>query len=349
MYNKLSVLSVVEKEKTNTTVISNIKKALNTCVLAKCANKDNNQLFFSLYFNTSYTGYPSSDTLREWSSMDWFNMYVHTLSNDAFYKNLCTFIALYRDAPTDNLFNGLRNLINKEINECKNPRLLINNIRGNIKSLKISIIAAFDTVLPQVRYDKDVLNMKEAVNSVLTDIDMNISLKLEDIVNGKDSKKEKSDLENGVSDTFIDESVVDKAKTVSNDIKKIEDAFDRKVLKAVNKIRDNRRKMKHAEMVGESLRVSREIKRILTVLPIGLINPAIAAMVYVASIIYDDRTDVRDKGILIGDLKLEIKILENKIETAERKGDDKEKEQLIRGKDKLERELERLQNNRPAY
>lgn len=346
MYNKLAVLSAVEKNDRQATAIEDIKKMLNTCVLAKCSNESNNLLFFSIYFNNSSTG---NDSLKEWTSMDWFNMYTKTLSTGTFYKNLCLFIALYRSPSPDYLFSGLKNLIYNEISECKSPKRLINNIKTNLTNLQSSFTEVYNTVIPQVKYDKDVLKMKEFVNSILTNIIMDISLQLENIVNGSDSKTNKANLENGHSDIFIDENVIDKAKSVSTDIKKIEDAFDRKVLKAVNKIRDNRRKMKHAEMVGESLRISREIKRILTVLPIGLINPAIAAIIYIASIIYDDKTDVRDKAILIGDLKLEIKIIEQKIESAERKGNEKEKEMWIRQKDKLDRELERLQNNHPAY
>ncbi len=348
VHRNIVILEAQEKLNNYASTITDLKKMLNTCILAKCKNDESNFSFFSVYFNNNVEG---NDPLKTWKLKDWLSMYNDTLCTDKFYQNLSVFMSLYKAKTFTDVFGGMRYALGLEVEEEKNPRMYLNSVKASLTMMRTKFEAIFNLILPQVRFDSDVIKSKRALLAIIDEMLLFIDKKLIDLNNpDKPSAKiQKENLENGKFEEPIDESVVDKAKTAAVDFKKIEEAFDRNILQAVNKLRDNRRKMKHAEMVGESLRISREIKRVFATLPVFLINPAVGAIIFVGSIIYDNKTDVRDKAVLIGDLKLEIKIIEQKIETAERKGDDKEKIQLMRAKDKLDRELERLQNNRPAY
>src|SRR5699024_4876765 len=55
----------------------------------------------------------------------------------------------------------------------------------------------------------------------------------------------------------------EKAKEIAVNLKKTEQRFDEFVMKKVREMRVNRRNRKHSELVGESLRISRELKRLL--------------------------------------------------------------------------------------
>ena len=95
-------------------------------------------------------------------------------------------------------------------------------------------------------------------------------------------------------------------------------------------------------MVGEALRINHEIKRLLGSLAVGAINPAIGVILWVTSVVIDRQTDKRDRDILVGQIKDELEIIEEKISQAERNGDDKAKIELIRLRQKLQKEYERI-------
>ena len=95
-------------------------------------------------------------------------------------------------------------------------------------------------------------------------------------------------------------------------------------------------------MVGEALRINREIKRLLRSGAIGILNPAWGAISFIVSVVYDRATDKRDRAVLVGQLKDELEIVEEKIQMAERNGDEKARIELIRFRQKLHREYERI-------
>ena len=117
-------------------------------------------------------------------------------------------------------------------------------------------------------------------------------------------------------------------------------------MKKVKQAREKRRNKKHAEMVGEALRINDELKRLLRSLGIGLFSPALGVITWVISVVIDRATDKKDRDILVGQLKDEMEIVEEKISIAERNGDDKGKIELMRIRQKLRREYERIQGYR---
>ena len=149
-------------------------------------------------------------------------------------------------------------------------------------------------------------------------------------------------VETGTINEGLGEDAAMKIKEAKLAQKKAERNFDELVMKKIREIREERRNAKHAEMVGESLRVMREIKRILKVAPIALLSPIAAAVIYLCSIFYDRATDRKDRKILVDQLKDEMEITNEKIQMAERNGDDKARIELIRFRQKLEHEYERI-------
>ena len=100
------------------------------------------------------------------------------------------------------------------------------------------------------------------------------------------------------------------------------------------------------DAIGESLRINNIIKRLLKTGAIGILSPAWAAIYFIISVVYDRATDKRDREVLVGQLKDELEIVEEKIQMAERNGDEKARIELIRFRQKLVREYERIQRMR---
>ena len=353
MNSTLILIEAQAKMEEQVSTTKTMKSQLNQCALAKYKSAQLNDKFFLSYFNNAFEG-GGFEGFKDIS-----RMYNDTLSDDGFYSKLGYYLALYNPTNLMTIFNGLKRLIEGELVDNKKPLLYLNEAKASISFMRTKFEALFNTILPQVLYDVGVDKFKKAVLFSLDSISNDISKRISEITlkdTSMSAAMVKENLENDaplIAKYTLHEGAIDKmkdkAKVVKVDYKKIEDAFDRNVTKVITDLRRRRQHEKHAQMVGESLRVSREIKRVFRSLPIALINPAVAAIVYISSIIIDKNTDADDRAVLIGDIRLEIKILEMKIETAERNGDEKEKIQLERAKDKLERTLERMLTNRTYY
>ena len=63
---------------------------------------------------------------------------------------------------------------------------------------------------------------------------------------------------------------------------------------------------------------------------------------WIITLFIDKKTDKEDRKVLIGEIKDELEIIEEKISMAERNGDDKAKIELIRYRQKLQKEYERI-------
>ena len=104
----------------------------------------------------------------------------------------------------------------------------------------------------------------------------------------------------------------------------------------------NRRNRRQAEIVGETLPIFKQIKRILRTAGLAIISPAVAATVLLIDLVIDSKTKVNDRRILIRQLEDEMEIVDEKISQAERNGDDKGKVELMRSRQKLKNEYERV-------
>ena len=126
-----------------------------------------------------------------------------------------------------------------------------------------------------------------------------------------------------------------KAKEIAQRKKRAEHDFEVFVMQRIKKMREERRNRKHSEMVGEALRVNREIHRILKsglLFIIPVYGPALSAIHFIVSLLIDRQTDQNDRRILVQQLQDEIQITDEKISMAEKDGDDKAKIELIRAK-----------------
>lgn len=148
--------------------------------------------------------------------------------------------------------------------------------------------------------------------------------------------------------SIIDESAVtvkDKVtKTAVNIDKKIQ-AFSDKIDKIKAKYKERAKNSKGEEIVKDSWQIARRMRQLIAVTPFYLVHPAVGLMVHATMIAVNTKVNKEARGKYIGDLKLEIKIIDDIIQEAESKGDNKTKRQMIREKDKLERALEKIMTN----
>lgn len=141
-------------------------------------------------------------------------------------------------------------------------------------------------------------------------------------------------------------SVKDKATKIAVDMEKKSLAFANMINKIKEKYEEKAKMDKAEQIVKDSWNINKQLRRIIRSAPFAIVNPAIGLLVYVTLTAIDKTIDKKVRATYIGDLKLEIRLIEDKIAEAESKGDTKAKAQMIRDKDKLERALEKLQTGR---
>lgn len=127
-------------------------------------------------------------------------------------------------------------------------------------------------------------------------------------------------------------------------------ATSEKLHNIVNKIKTNyteaRKEESTEKVLAKTWPIKRQLRRIIKATAVSIFNPGLGLLTYIALSLIDRKLDKSQRAEYIGDLKLDIRLLDDKIAEAESKGDNKAKVQLIREKDKLERALEKLQRNR---
>jgi hypothetical protein len=141
-------------------------------------------------------------------------------------------------------------------------------------------------------------------------------------------------------------SVKDKIVKVAVDTEKLAEKLANTVNRMKEKYEAKAKQDKAEAIVKENWQIKKQLRRIIKSAPVAIINPAVAFLVYLSLTIADKKIDKRVRAEYIGDLKLEIKLLEDKIAEAERKDDNRSKVKLTREKDKLERALEKLLSGR---
>lgn len=146
-----------------------------------------------------------------------------------------------------------------------------------------------------------------------------------------------------VSEGVVNKAV-EKAKLAKAKSEKAERAFDELVSKKVREIRTNRRNRRHSELVGETLRINEKIKRLMKAGGLSIIHPAVGIIYWIISVVIDKKTAASDRAILIQQIEDELEIIEEKISIAERNGDDKGKIELMRIRQRLEREYKRIRH-----
>lgn len=362
MASNILLQEATESKDLNTTkVAKELKKQLNTCKLTKYSKEPCSKFYSSFFLQSLEDVNPS---VAEWGAI-----YTELLSEDKFCADLATFMVSYTPSIYEGLFIPLWAAIQSEASRRKQDRIrylqmtkamlvMVQSRMGGVSNIIKDQISDINTL-------KFATTVEQTLGKMVFDIQALINTEIAASVNPDDvtyvrnvattplseSMQDLIDYIEEACNSFpadvpIDENIVGdaamKVKEAKLAQKKAERQFDELVMKKIRTIREERRNAKHAEMVGESLRVMREIKRILKFAPIALLSPIAAAVVYLCSIFYDRATDRKDRKILVDQLRDELEITNEKIQMAERNGDDKARIELIRFRQKLEREYERI-------
>lgn len=337
-----------------------IKKVLNTCQLTKFKSEGECAKFYSTFF--------CNQASEELNFENWCMLYTNLLYDTGFCTKLTNFITMYQPASYVGMFVPLIKLIDFESANLKDNKV---PYLSKAKAFFNFLLTKMDEVTIPIRMkinDPECIKFVTTINQVLNNhifylnnlIQRAIddSYDKDDIIQvihtplSEDAKElinmfiHPEEYEKALMESALDEAVVkkgvEKAKEINVAQKKASKAFDEMIMKKVKSIRENRRNRKHAEMVGEALRVNHELKRLLRSLGIGMFSPAMGVITWVVSVVYDRETDKKDRDVLVGQLRDELEIVDEKISMAERNGDDKAKIELMRIRQRLTKEYQKI-------
>lgn len=361
MIHNIILQEAIDKTFNPAPIVSDFKRLMNTCALTKFKSESECAKLYSGFFVNQL------ETEEPLTFEQWCLIYTSLLNDVKFTNNMCNFIAMYQPKLYTGMFVPLMNLIDSELNMKKANRVrYLSDAKAFFNFLQVKMDSIGETIKAQVN-DQNVIKFIVTINGVITtdifyinnlihkemdnahspdDISYVVRTPItEDVTDLLETLQNYDKWSSNYKDT-LNEGIVNTAKEKAKELyvkeQKASRAFDEFVMKKVKKIRQDRRNRKHAEMVGEALRINHEIKRLLGSLAVGAINPAIGVILWVTSVVIDRQTDKRDRDILVGQIKDELEIIEEKISQAERNGDDKAKIELIRLRQKLQKEYERI-------
>ena len=343
--------------------VAEIKKLMNTCKLTRFKSVESCMKFYDAFF----IGSTSEDVTL--SFKDWAMIYRQLMSDDKFRADLAAFMVMYQPTTYVGIFNILMNQLTSDLNTMRTSRIqFLSDAKALFRMLREDFDGIMILITAQIN-DPDGLKFATTVNGVLTThinyINTLIQAELKQDVDktdvsyvmhtplDEDVREILYLLEHGdawmkeyIEHDTLDEAVVSNIKHAAQALKikeeKASRAFDEFIMKKVRAAREKRRNRKHAEMVGEALRINHELKRLLKSLGLGMINPALGVIHRVVTTVIDRSTDRKDRDILLGQIKDELEIIEEKIQMAERNGDDKGKIELIRYRQRMQKEYQRI-------
>ncbi len=365
------LLEAIDKSFNPAPYVSALKKLLNTCKLTKFRSDESNLTFYSAFFCCQ-----AEDPL---TFDQWRQIYTTVLNDDTFCNNMVLFIGLFQPKTYEGMFKPLSALVDSELREMN-----ANQIRylSDAKAFYLFLQNRFESIgitLKAQCNDNEAIRFLVTINGVLQQMIFYLTNLIQRQVSGSYDKDEivhevhGEALAEDVQEIFrlletanewvaqeisktvpvtMNEGIINAAKEKAKEFyvasQKAERNFDEMIMKKVKAARQKRRNQKHAEMVGEALRINREMKRFLGSAVFGVLtcNAAFGVIAWVISVVIDRQTDKKDREILVNQIKDELEIIEEKISVAERNGDDKGKVELIRLRQKLRREYERIQKYR---
>lgn len=354
-------------------IAAGIKKQLQTCRLTKFRSDGECAKFYSSFFLSTIEDVTEQPSLEEWGII-----YNTLLNDNVFVDNLCIFVSFYQPFTYATIFYPLFNLTKNGLETAgKRQVAYLGNAKAMFTMLQMKFQAIANIVLPQVKDPKVtkfltvidqtlqqmIFELNHMIQSALEqsvdpdDIKPTIDAQVDHTTIQEDAQEILNLLENAdkwiqmyMDNLPMDEGVVSNAKMKAKEAKikmdKASKAFDEFVMKKFREMTLKRRNAKHSEMVGESLRITREIKRLLKSGAIGILSPTLGIMHWIVTLFIDKKTDRKDRKIIVGEIKDELEIVEEKIAMAERNGDDKAKIELIRFRQKLQKEYERIMHVR---
>ena len=197
-------------------------------------------------------------------------------------------------------------------------------------------------------YDENDEEMQQYIQEAHEFVTFLESFSLENIMNEDIADKLsdlKDDLQYGAM--VAEDKIGSGARKIGNAIS----TFDRKLSSWIDRFKRYRKEKQISAMLGETHHVMREIIRITgtlaatAALPVGgakLFRALIGVVIYMCSWWVTSKTTKNDLRKFIESVKDEMEILDKKIEQAERSGDDKGVIQLMRMRQKMKHELDRL-------
>lgn len=361
-----------EKDENVNDIIKELKQALNVCKLAKFKSDSSNSKFYTGFFNSSF-----EETLTFGT---WNQVYSTLLNEDAFCNNLCLFIALWQPKDYKGMFQPVVNQVESELRTTNNKIRLLSDAKALFSFMEQRFDSIGNTVKAQVN-GQPVITFLTTIKSVTTNFMLYFNKLIQDevkdsadpndiVITVRGGPMEENSLEpdaqelinilesgdqwiadfinndRNFTDLRINENIINKgveaAKVAKVKAQKADRAFNEFVMKKVRELRTNRRNRRHAEIVGEALRINTYLKRILKACGLGVINPAIGVISFCVDTLIDKKTKVRDRQVLIQQITDELEIIDEKISIADRNGDEKGKIELMRAKQKLQREYQRI-------
>lgn len=341
--------------------ISAFKKQMNVCKLSKFRSVGECSKLYSGFFLCQLE---NVDTL---TVSNWMAIYNGLMVDDKFCNDMVTFIAMYQPAEYTGMFVPMINAIDSELQHIQKYRLrYLSDAKAFFTMLQQKMNSIGNTITAQIN-DPSSLKFITTINGMLTthlnyinrlmqhemhvdtsadDITLVVSTPISEDVSEILSLLENYDRHIKEMQEPLDEAVINNAKMKAKELyikeQKASRAFDEFIMKKVKAAREKRRNRKHAEMVGEALRINNELKRLMKSLAVGAFSPTLGVILWVTSVVIDRETDKRDRDILVGQIRDELEIVEEKIQMAERNGDDKAKIDLIRIRQRLQKEYERI-------
>ena len=304
----------------------------------------------------------------------WTTVYIKLLSDDPFCSDLAIMMVCWQPLFYTGLFAPLWAKVESELIAMKENRIrYLSMVKGALITMQSRYAGIAELIKTQVR-DGNVMQYITVIDQTLNQYQSNITamiqveltraVKPDDVVYqntmyvpiGEAWTEVLRLLENGermINEQveremeFMDESVIQNAAMKAKELNVVrhrkEKDFDNFITHKIQTIRENRQNRRHEEMVGETINVSHRIKSMLKLLGAAFIaGPVVGAIVTIAQIAYNRATSFKDRQALIADLQDELEIIEEKIATADRNQDDKAKVELIRARQKLQRELARI-------
>lgn len=367
-----------------TKMVSELKKKMQTCRLTKFTSVESCAAFFSSFFLGELDlSFSEDDPV---TIQDWGTVYNQLVNDYAFMDNLSLYSVIYKPKNTASMFKFLYNMAVMEANQSAKYKVSIygktkavfSMVQLGFDHIRVSVnrqivdhgdlllLSVIDQTLSQYQMKLEKKIQSELQSQVKPDDVSKIEAKPAiDPDSIRSSLQEDSHelvdllehadhwIEQYMEQEFypIDEAVIsnarEKAKELNLRKKKATAAFEELVTKKFREWQINRRNKKHSEAIGESLRIMRYIKRLLAIGGLTIIHPAIGIIAAIITFFIDHVTDKKDLNVLVGLVKDDIEIVEEKISMAERNGDDKAKIELMRYRQKLYREYERL--NKVAF
>ena len=348
-----------------------LRKKLNTCKLASFKSAADCTDFYSVFFGNSL---PENFVI---TATEWFSLYQDLLNEKTFFSNLVYYIGYWSPVDYSMLFRGLRNLVDTELRDLKEkdrPVYLANAV-SNFRRLSLSFdtiheLIKKDMIKPElVTFSKNcVMVLNQYTTELVTmlhaeDKDKEDKLGLKTYVRSEDLISEEAqalldgleELRLLIEDTYSDEiasgslteGIVSTAKDRANAAlvkkRRVVDFMDRTLFKMYDSWRKRKETKNHEEMMGETLKISSAIKKIFrTFISYQIFGPIGAIITAIVGFAVDKRTSKNDRIKIMNDIKDEIEIVNEKIQIAERNGDDKAKIEMIRIRQKLNREYARI-------